>query len=224
VEPLRLVRLLRRYECPRSLVEAVCASQRTLRDRRVLALVVRHPACPQQVAWDGLPSLLWRELHEVCRDPRTPPAVRAQAERRLAERLPDLTLGERIALAKVATHGVIPALLTEQEPRCVEALLNNPQLTEIHVLRLLNSNHVVGCLLTVLRHARWGQRPALVRAAVRLRNLPLATALGMAASLPDRDLAELVASPEIREPLRAAIGDLLEHREHARSSSDATPP
>jgi hypothetical protein len=190
----------------------------------VLALVVRHPACPQRVAWDGLPSLLWRELHEVCRDPRTPPAVRAQAERKLTEKLPNLTLGERIALAKVATRGVILALLTEEEPRCIDALLNNPQLTETGVLRLLNSNQVIGCLQTVLRHARWGQRGVLVRAAVRLPKLPLAMALGLAASLPNHDLAKLVASPEMREPLRAAIADLLDHRELARTSSDATPP
>jgi hypothetical protein len=224
VEPLRLVCLLRRSECPRRLVEAVCASGQPLRDRRVLALIVRHPACPQRVAWDGLPSLMWRELHEVCRDPRTPPAVRAQAERKLADRLANLTLGERIALARVATHGVIPALLTEEDPHCVEALLDNPQLTEIHVLRLLNSNRVMGCLQAVLRHARWGQRPSLVAAAVRLRHLPLVLALGLAVSLSDRELADLGASIEIREPLRAAIAELLAHREASRRHSGATPP
>lgn len=215
---------MRRFECPRRLVEAVCAAPRSLRDRRVLALVVRHPACPQQVAWDALPGMLWRDLHQVCSDPRTPPGVRAQAERKLVERLPNLTLGERIALAKIATRGVIRALYAEAEPRCVQALLDNPLLTETDAMRLLNANPVTECLQALMRHPRWGQRPGLVRAAVRLPKLPLAMTLSLVVALPDHELANLVRAPEVSEPLRTALVDLLIHRKHARMALDATPP
>jgi hypothetical protein len=224
VDPFRLIRVLRRHECPRSLVEAVCTSVRLLRDRRLLTLVVRHPACPQRVAWDGLPRLLWRDLHEVCRDPRTPPAVKAQAERRLSERVSNLTLGERTALAKIATRGVISTLMNQEEPRCIRALLDNPMLTELDALRLLSCNRSRSCLQEVLRHTRWGRDPALVRVAVRLPHLPLAQALGLVVSLTDHELEDLASSSDVREDLRAAASDLLQHRMLAKRSSDPTPP
>jgi hypothetical protein len=162
-----LTRLLRQGSCPGVLVERLAKCRWVVSSHRILQLVVRHPRCPRAFAWDALPRLGWHDLLEVGRDPRTPPAIRKQAERKLVERIVNLTLGERTALARQATRGLIGILLTDEQPLCVEALLSNPQFTETEALRLLNTNRKPGCVLVLLRHPVWGRRPEVLRAAVR---------------------------------------------------------
>jgi hypothetical protein len=184
----------------------------------VACLVVRHPACKHHFAWQVLPYLGWTDLHEVCRDPRTAPAIRAQAERKLVDRLASMTLGERINLARMATRGVVRGMLADAEARCIEALLDNPHFTEDEALRLLHANHNPACLLALLRHPTWGRRREVVRAAVRSPRLPLGQLLGLAAALPDAELAGLLAGGDAPEALREALSGLLEARRAASAS------
>lgn len=171
---LQLLGVLRRPECPRELIDRLCGCRWVLRRRRVAGLVVRHPACKHHFAWQALPYLGWTDLHEVCRDPRTAPAIRAQAERKLQDRLASMTLGERINLARMASRGVVRAMLGDPEVHCIEALISNPHFTEDEALRLLHANHNPKCLLALLRHPNWGRRREVVRAAVRSPRLPRA--------------------------------------------------
>lgn len=212
---LQLLGALRRPECPRGLIDRLCGCRWVLRRRRVAGLVVRHPACKHHFAWQVLPFLGWADLHEVCRDPRTAPAIRAQAERKLVDRLTSMTLGERINLARMATRGVVRGMLTDPEPRCVEALLDNPHFTEDEALRLLHANHNPACLMALLRHSNWGRRREVVRAAVRSRRLPLGQLLGLAATLPDTELADLLSGGDAPEALREALSGLLVARRTA---------
>ena len=213
----QLLAVLRRPECPRDLIDRLCTCRWVLRRRRVATLVVRHPACRHPFAWQVLPYLGWHDLHEVCRDPRTAPAIKAQAERKLGERLASMTLGERISLARVASRGVVRALLTDPEVVCIEALLGNPRFTEEEALRLLAINPSPACLTALLRHETWGRRQAVIRAAVRSRRLPLGVLTGLAASLPDTEIAVLVRDGEVSDALRNALVELLLAR---RSAAD----
>ena len=218
-----LTRLLRRPSCPGVVVERLSKCPWVLTSHRVLQLVVRHPRCPRHFAWDALPRLGWHDLLEVGRDPRTQPAIRKQSERKLSERIVNLTLGERTALARQAPRGLIGLLLTDEQPVCVEALLSNPQFTETEALRLLNSNRNPKCVLVLLRHPVWGRRPEVLRAAVRNRAVPLGVALGLLALLPEAELVGLAASAEVDGQLRDAADRLLSQR-RSETSGDAAAP
>ena len=219
-----LTRLLRQPSCPGVLVERLAKCPWVLSTRRVLQLLVRHPRCPRHFAWDVLPRLGWHDLLEVGRDPRTPPAIRKQSERKLVERIVNLTLGERTALARQAPRGLIGVLLTDEQPRCVEALLSNPQFTETEALRLLNTNRNPECVLVLLRHPVWGRRPEVLRAAVRSKSVPLGVALGLLALLPEPDIAGLAESAEVRGQLRDAASRLLQQRRsETKAQGDAAP-
>lgn len=211
-EELRLLAVLRRPECPRDLIDRLCGCRWVLRRRRVATLVVRHPACRHPFAWQVLPYLGWHDLHEVCRDPRTAPAIKAQAERKLGERLASMTLGERISLARVASRGVVRALLVDPDVACIEALLGNPRFTEDEALRLLASNPNPSCLVALLRHETWGRRRAVVRAAARSSRLPLGLLAGLAASLSDSEIADLLRGRDAPDALRDALTELLAAR------------
>ena len=132
-----LARTLRRPSCPGELVERLSRCGWILGSPRLLKLVVRHPRCPRHFAWEAVARVGWNDLVEVARDPRTPPAVRAQCERKLIERVATLTLGERTALARVAPRSLIGVMIASEEPRCIAALLDNRLFTESDALRVL---------------------------------------------------------------------------------------
>ena len=208
----QLERVLQRPSCPGEVVERLAAGARPLTSTRVLQLAARHPRCPQQFAWNVLPRLGWHDLIQVARDPRTRPAVRRQSERKLLERVASLTLGERTALARIAPRAVMAPLLAGGDPRCVAALLDNPQFTETEALRLLASNPDPACALVLLRHPVWGRRPEVAGAAVRAGAVPLGVALGLLPTLPITQLQALAASRTVPTAVRDAAAALAEER------------
>ncbi len=219
-----LAAFLRRPGCPGELVERLARCTWVLASARLVRLLVTHPRCPRHFAWEALGRLGWHDLVQVGRAPRTAPAVRAQCERKLVERIPNLTLGERTALARVAPRGVVVALLASDEPRCIEAVLDNPQFTEAEALRLLLSNRNPLCLLALIRHRSWGRRTEIVRAAVRTRAVPLGVALGLLPSLPQAELAGLASSPDVPPPLRDAAANLAERRRETGAAKGGSSP
>ena len=216
-----LVRCLRSPGCPRELVERLTGCHWIRSRRRVVPLLVRHPGCPQGFAMDALPRLGWHDLLLVVRDPRTRPAIRRQGERKLVDRLKQLTIGERTALARHATRGVIAALLADEAPAIVQALLDNAQFTEQDAVRLLHATGSGECVAAVLRHPRWGAAPAVVGAAVRSPAAPLGLVLGLIATLPLARLEALCRSPEVSTAVRGPLEALLDRR---RGAASATGP
>ncbi len=208
-----LLRSLRSPSCPGSLVERLTTCGWVMHSRRVLPLLVRHPACPRPFAWEALPHLGWHDLLVVAADPRTPPPVRRQAERRLLDRLPQMTAGERTALARRAPRAVLAGLLDTEDAPCVQALLDNPQLTENEAVRLVRTNRKAQCVLAAVRHPRWGSNRAVLRAAVRSRHLPVGVVLGLVASLPATELEQLARSGDAPTAARVAATTLLRRRE-----------
>jgi hypothetical protein len=207
-----LVRALRSAACPASLVERLAGCRWVLRAGRVLPLLLRHPACPRPFALEAMLSLGWRDLLAVAREPRAAPPVRRQAELKLKERVAQLTSGERTALARQATRSVLVQLLDSADPLCVRAMLDNPQFTETEALRLLTANRHADCLVEVVRHREWGQRPAVVRSAVRSRRMPLGVVLGMLATLTVTELEQIADAPEVAAEVRDAAARLAERR------------
>jgi hypothetical protein len=207
-----LVTLLRRPSCPASFVDLATQQRWVFRSPRILSLILRHPACPWPFALEAVPRLAWSDLAQVCRDPRTTPRVKQLAERRVVDRLAALTLGERVALARIATPPVIAAMLTDSDPQCIEALLDNPRFTETNAVRLLTANRSSDCLLPVVRHPVWGQRVEVLRAVMSSSRTPLGIALGIAASFSEAELKRVLAAGVGSEQARKAIAELLVRR------------
>ena len=215
-----LVRCLRSPACPRELVERLAACRWVRSLRRVPPLLLRHPGCPPAFAWDMLPHLGWHDLLLVVRDPRTMAAIRRQGERKLLERLKQLTVGERTALARHATRSLIAGLLADEAPACVQALLDNPRFTEQDAVRLLNANGSSRCAAAVVRHPRWGARRAVIEAALRAPVVPLGVALGLMASLSQARLEELARGGDLPARLLEPLQRLLQRRR----GGDPAPP
>lgn len=217
IEEGMALRLLRSSYCSPRALELLIVQPVMRRSRALVALVVRHPACPRSFALDALATLGWRDLLGVAADPRTPPEVQRQAERKLAEKLRHLALGERIALARQATRGLVVALLRETNGRCVNALLENPRFTEDDAVRLVATNPEPAAVLAVLRHPRWGTLHRVVEAAMRSAAVPLGVALGLAATLSEAELRRLAADEDVSRAVREGVERLLADRAQRRT-------
>lgn len=187
------------------LLECVGSTRPWCDRARVAAAVVRQARTPVHVSQRLLPALYWRDLAEVAAGPYLPGTVRVRAEALLVERLPDLRLGDRIALARLATRALLRHLLRLDEASVVEAALLNPRLGEEALATLLRETKVQRALLEgVAASPRWRQSYAVRRALVVQPRTPLPLALAHLTSLVRADLRRVAADPNLAPLLRAA--------------------
>lgn len=199
-----LVAVLRRA-VPVALLEHLAAAEPWSRRPVVLARVVLNPRAPRALSLRIVSSLFWRDLAEVASVPHVAGAVRVRAEGLLKDMLPDLRLGDRIALAKIATPALLVLLLADADPKVAPAALLNPRLREEDLVTALRRDTVpVALLEAAAASTRWGDSYA-VRLAVALQpRTPLPLALLQISSLVKRDLLRVAFTPGLKPLVRAA--------------------
>jgi hypothetical protein len=204
-----LVSLLRRA-VPVRLLEVVGTAKPWSERATVVAQVVLHPRCPRGLSLRLLPQLFWRQLADVAATPHVPAAVRVRAEASLQDQLRDLRLGERVALARVATPPLLQRLLAEGEPKVLQALLHNPRLKEDDLLAALRKADVSLALVeAVVSSSRWSGR-YFVRLALAMQpRTPLGVAMLQLSSLVKRDLRRVVETRGLRPLVQVAAERLL---------------
>ena len=162
------------------------------------AAVARHHRTRETSALRFVPRLFWRDLMEIGLDSRLRPAVRRTAERYLLLRLPRLSVGEKISLARRASREILAVLRHDPSPVVVKALLENPRLSEEVLLPLASSRQARPQVLRALaRDPRWGSRPEIC------------AALARNPSTPASDLCNLLV--DLRRDDLLAVADLEEH-------------
>ena len=170
-------------------------------DHRLMGAVVLSPRVSRALALRLVGALFWRDLADVAAAPRVAPAARVRAEALLLDHMPDLRLGDRITLAKIATPPVLARLLEDGDPRVVEAALINGRVREEDLAAALRKDDVTRALIEgIAASPRWRDRYALRLAIVLQPRAPLAIALGQMTSLLPADLAR-VAEDEALLPL-----------------------
>lgn len=171
----------------------------------VLARVVLNPRAPRGLSLRLVSSLYWRDLAEVSVSPTVPGAVRVRAEANLRELLPELRLGERITLAKIATPLVITALLSDPDARVLESALLNPRLREEDLVTALRKDSAPRALSEVAAASpRWKEHYA-VRLALALQpRTPLPLALLQLSSLLKSDLIRVARTEGLAPLVQAA--------------------
>lgn len=198
-----LLAVLRRT-VPVKLLELLASTPPWSESTRLLGGLVLSPRVPQALAQRLLPSLSWLDLALVAAAYRLPAALRMRAESLLAERLPELRLGDRIALARLATPAVL-RLLLQDELRVVRAALLNPRLRETDLVLVLQRE---AASLALLREAaastRWRENYAVRLALVLQPRTPLGVALAQLTALLPRDLRRVAATEGLAPLVQAA--------------------
>jgi hypothetical protein len=190
-----LVAVLRRA-VPVKLLETLAALPPWSDTPRVLGAVVLNPKAPNALALRLLSALFWRDLAEVARTPRLLAAVRLRAEALLVERLPELRLGDRITLGRLATPAVLRRLLLDGDARVARASLLNPRLRESDLVEALQKDGApVGLLREAAASQRWSESYEVRLALALQARTPLGVALAQLSSLLPRDLLRIAETP-----------------------------
>lgn len=111
----------------RELEERLAKDPSWRRERGEMAALLRDPAMGLQLAASLAAELPWRVVAEAARDARVSPGVRQALDRGLARRVPGLSGGEQVALARLAEPETRKALADRGEERVLEALAGNPR-------------------------------------------------------------------------------------------------
>ena len=214
-DPVLLVAVLRRPLSARVL-EIVATSPPWSGDARLLAAIALNPRSPRGLALRLLPALFWRDLADVATSPRVEGAVRVRAEALLMEVLPDLRVGERITLARLATPRVLRLLLADAEEKVATACLLNPRLTEEDLLVAIRQTSATRALLqAVPASARWAEVYAVRMGLVLQPRTPLGVAMGQLTSLLTRDLQRIAQTEELPALVQTVARALVQERSGA---------
>ena len=199
--------LLRNRRSTAEIVARIARNRTWMQARDVKVAFVTHPRAVPVVARQVLPHLFWRDLADVASDLRLSPLVRRDAERMIARRLPDLSVGERITLARRGSRGIIESLRDDAEGLVLRAIAGNPRATEDDLTRILQRPALPRDFLGWLcERSTWGQRRALRIRLVRHPRTPVPSALRLMAGLSRRDLEDLSGDESAPRLIRVAAG------------------
>ncbi len=209
-----MISLLRRA-VPIRFVEIVSATWPFSDDARVLAAVVLNPRVPRHLGLRLVPSLFWRDLADVAAGPRVAGAVRVRAEGVLNERVPELRVGEKVTLGKIATPAVVTTLLADPDAKVIRACLQNPRLREEDLVTAVRQDAAPRALLEGVPESwRWRDSYAIRLALVLQPRTPLGVALAQISSLLTADLLRVADTPGLR-PLVQITAQRIAGREPA---------
>jgi hypothetical protein len=217
LDELRVLEVLRSPFCTSQIAEEIASNRSLLGAQAVKEKLAGFPGFTFARAMDLLSSLPWTSLLAVAQNPRTPPVVRRQAERKLIFQVPSMSLGEKIAMARRAHRALFPALTGGSDEKILTALLDNPRMVENDVVVFVNTGEPpVEFYGVVARHRKWGQYYGVRRALVECSRTPLPLALSIMVQLPRSDHKRMAGRKNLSDEIREAAAGLF-----ARASSDS---
>lgn len=204
--------LLKRRSLPVPVVEKI-ASRRELRDSYAIKLALaQHPRTPPRIALEALKFLYVFDLVSVCLLPGLPPEIKSVSEQLILAQVKKLAIGQRITLAKRGPARVAAGLLTlaDGNSQIVNAVLENPYLTERALLEVLNRPECPSRVVDALAmHEKWALRYDLRLALLRKPSLTMARALKLLSGLKAPDLKELSQDSSATPELRRYVANLV---------------
>jgi len=207
--------LMKNHSVSAQLIVRISAQRAWLKTYEVKSAIVLHQKTPRAVAMNLVQFLWWRDLMRVADDILLAPPLRRAAERLLALRIQELALGEKTALARIASRGVIHVLTKQEHPMVIRALLQNPRLVEEDVLVIASARGTPsGVLQTLAEDARFSKRPSVQKSLVQNHGTPAATALRIVQGLGAQTLKELARAPHVPTLVKVAVQRILDDREH----------
>lgn len=204
-DPSALRSILRNPATTSEILASIAGDRRLVSSHEVRLLLVDHPHTPTRVSRRLVQDLYWKQLADLCRSRRAPILVRRDAERYLTQRQKSMALGERVSVARIATRGVIPALLQCGTVEVLTSLLDNSLLREDEVMQLASSPQTPPQVLGHLsRHSRWNSLGSIQAALLRNHALPVADALRLVSRAAVGDLQRIGNDVNVPRIVRVA--------------------
>ncbi len=214
--------LLARKDLPSEVLEEIATRKNLLKPYVVKKALMFHPRTPRLIGLRLLRDLYLMDLVQFALSPSASAEIKLQAEAQILGRLPQLPLGQKIALARRGPGRVAGALVAEGHPEVLRVALENPFLTEANILKTLAREKVpVAAVQALCRHPKWSQMYNVRLALVRNPSAPLAAILAFLPELTVSDLRELASPGIVPENLRKYLQAEVQRRMH-KSKNDSS--
>ncbi len=201
-----LLRLLERRDLPREAIQQVAAHKAGARSYNLKLALARHPKTPRLTSLPLLKFLYLFDLVRVCQTPGVPTDVKMAAEEAILKKVEAVPRGEKITLARRASGRVAARLLACEDKELIRAALENPYLSEAHLLRALAHENLPRVVVeSIALDLKWSYRYALRLALIRNPLTPLARVLEFLPDIAVNDLRELCLDRRMPEQVRGYI-------------------
>ena len=205
--------LLSRKDLPTSFLEEFARHRDLLHGYPVIRATAFHPNVPRKIALRLLRELHLMDLMKLSQAATTAPDLQRGAEEHLIARLPHVTLGQKIALARQASARTLAALILEGNAQVVEPAVENPRLTEAQVLKLLARDKLpLAVVPAFCRSHRWTSVPNVALALLRYAHTPPEAATKILPHVGSADLRALAQTKTVSQALRRHIQREIAHR------------
>jgi hypothetical protein len=209
--------LFQRRELSAEILTALAQNHAALKIRAVLVGLVSHPKTPRHISIPLTRHLFTFELMQVVLQPAVPADLKMKIEEALINRMSTISAGERITLAKRGSTRIAAGLLTDTDPRILEAALNNPYMTEAFVAKALTSPDSTAMLFEFTwRHPKWSLRTEIRIAMLRATKTPLHVAMEIVKSMPAVQAKNALASSRMNAAFKARLLEEISERSKAR--------
>ena len=200
-----LIILLRNPRITSEIVQSISRNDEWMFNYKLQVAVVNCPKTPFPLAHRMVQLLFWRDLLKVTGNFKLHPKLRRVAENQLRDKVQNLTLGEKITLARTAPRPVIAFLRWLNEPEVIRALLRNSHLVEDDIMVLINEESTPDFILDAIgSDFKWSLPYPIRVALVRNRKTPLRISLKFLSRLQKQDLRTISDAPHTPELVRRA--------------------
>jgi hypothetical protein len=210
VDETNLILLLSRKDLPETFLDEIGKRRELLKSSRVSFALASHLHASHLLVMRAMRNVYVMDLVKLAVSPAVPAANRTAAENVLIARLPQLPLGQKIALARLAPSRVLAELLAIGQPRFVNIALDNSRLTEASVLKLLAKEDLGAATVPAISiHTRWSRLPNVRIALLQRADLPPKFAEKFVNDCTVAELRVLAESTKLSSALRREISERL---------------
>ena len=187
-------------------VEQISRNASAMKSRKVRMAMASHLRTPRRIALRIVRELYTFELMQFALRPGAAADLKRIADELLLSRLPSITLGERISLARRSSTVVAAGLLLDKEPRVWQLALENGRLTEAAIVKALQRPTGPRAFVeAVSHHAKWSVRHEVQVALLRNAHTPLAKALEFGRRIPPRLLRDILHASRLPERIKSQL-------------------
>jgi hypothetical protein len=220
LDETQLCLLLARNDLPAEILEEVARRKPLTKNYRVKKALAFHPRTPRLATLRLIRELYLMDLAQLALLPGTPVELKRNAEDQLTARLPQLPLGQKVALARRGPARVAGALLAEGHPQVLSVVLDNSYLTEAQILKVLSREKLSPDVIrAIAQHRKWSCSYNVRLALVRHPGSTLSSVLAYLPELTVSDLRELAAPGIVSESLRKYLQAEIQRRTRASAKS-----
>jgi hypothetical protein len=195
--------LLNRRDLPSSVIQELVSLHPIVNSYAVKRALTKHPATPVRTAVAQLKFLYLFDLVSVSLLAGVHSEVKRASEELILAQVPKLAVGQRITLARRGSARLAASLLRGENIHLIQAVLDNPYLTEAVLLPVLNRSDCAPRIVeAIASDPRWGLRYDIRLASLRNPSLPFARALEILPGLKPRDAQATSQDPAVTPQVR----------------------